>query len=303
VTSESLAPIGTVAHYNLLERLEPSGPGDLFRARDTHRGRTVTVRLLPAGIVPRAGSLGGLLVEARARIRLSHPNITAVFDAGEDEDRVYFAFEFVRGRSLRTEMAGRTMNVRRALEIAVQMSDAVAELHAAGLAHRGLSPESVMVTEKGHAKIPTFPLASRAGFNPATGDLDLLDYESPEEARGEIPDDRSDVYSVGAIAYEMLTTRRPPHRGASAPSAWNARVPPELDAVILEALSPNPESRCQSAAALSADLRRVSSSLDSQDAMEDENDRAAPSPSRLRPMLAALAVLAAIVLTWWLMRR
>jgi eukaryotic-like serine/threonine-protein kinase len=303
VSADSLAPIGTVAHYNLLERLEPSGPGDLFRARDTHRGRTVTLRLLPAGLGGRAGGAGGVVAEAQARTALSHPNITTIFDAGEQDDRVYIAFEFVRGRALRSEMAGRQMNVRRALEIAIQMSDAVAETHAAGVVHRGLSPDSIVVTEKGHAKIPTFPLGSRFGFDSATGDLDLVDYESPEEARGEVPDERSDVYSVAAITYEMLTTRRPPHRGASAPSAWNARVSPELDEVVLKALSPNARTRCQSAAELSAGFRRIVSTLDSRGGVDDEEESTAAPSGAWRPMLAAGLVLGLIAAAvWWFTR-
>jgi serine/threonine-protein kinase len=298
------APLGVVAHYNLLERLEPSGPGDLFRARDTHRGRTVTVRLLQGDFAPRPESRSGLIAEARARIALSHPNVATLFDAGEQQERVYLAFEHLRGRALRAEMAGRPMNVRRALEIAVQISDAVAHVHAAGLQHRGLSPDSVVITEKGHAKIPAFYLASQIGFDPAKGDLDLHDCEAPEEARGERVDDRADVYSAGAIAYEMLTARRPPHRGASAPSAWNARVPKELDAVILKALAPNPASRYQSAAALAGDLRAIGPMLDGNAAAGDEDDPPGEPAARARPWLATAAVvlILTLVAVWWLTR-
>jgi serine/threonine-protein kinase len=303
VSTDSLAPIGTVAHYNLLEHLEPSGPGDLFRARDTHRGRTVTLRLLPAGLGTGAGGTGGVVAEARARIALSHPNIIAIFDAGEQNDQVFIAFEFVRGRALRSEMAGRPMNVRRALELAIQMSDAVADTHASGIVHRGLSPDSVVVTEKGHAKIPTFAFGSRFGFDTATGDLDLLDYESPEEARVEVPDERSDVYSVAAITYEMLTTRRPPHRGASAPGSWNARVTPELDEVVLKALSPNVRTRCQSAAELSAALRRILSALDVRGDVEDDREADASRSAPWRAIVAAALVLALMAAAvWWLTR-
>jgi serine/threonine protein kinase len=111
------------------------------------------------------------------------------------------------------------MNVRRAVEIAIQIADALSDAHAHGFGHGGLSPDSVVISAKGRAKIPAFELASQSGFDKNGNDGRLIDYESPEEARGESPDDRSDVYSVGAILYETLTTRRPMHRGASAPSA------------------------------------------------------------------------------------
>ena len=266
------APIGVVAHYNLLERLEPSGPGELFRARDTHLGRTVAIRLLPPDFAQSAEGRAALTDQARTLIPLSHPNITTLFDAGEHGDRVFVAFEFLRGQSLRAEMSGRPMNTRRTLEIAIQITDAVAEAHTAGFVHGGLSPDSVMITSKGHAKIPTFHLASQVGFNPADGEVSLHDYDSPEEARGEAADDRSDIYSVGAVVYEMLTARRPLHRGASAPSASNPRVPKELDDVVLKALSPKPLTRYQSAVTLAAELRGVASSLDARGAMGDEED-------------------------------
>jgi eukaryotic-like serine/threonine-protein kinase len=303
VTTASTAPIGVVAHFNLLERLEPSGPGELFRARDTHRGRTVAIRLLPPDYLSGIEARHQLLADARALVALSHPNITTLFDVGEHGAQVYVAFEFVRGRSLRSEMANRPMNPRRALELAIQITDAVAEAHSAGFSHRGLSPESIIVTEKGHAKIPTFHLASLVGFDSAAGDMALMDYRSPEEERGESPDDRSDVYSVAAISYEMVTTRRPPLRGASAPSVWNPGVPKELDDVLLKALAANPESRSQSAAALAAELRAVTGMLSTRDEHPDDDEWPREPASSSRPMLAAAVVLLLLVaLAWWFMR-
>ena len=219
------APIGVVGHYNLLERLEPAGPGELFRARDTRLGRTVAVRLLPVEFASEAGERAELLERAGALIALSHHNTTALFEVGEHEGRVYLVFEFQVGQTLRAEMAGRQMKVRRAIEVAVQIADAVSDAHAAGFVHGGLSPDSIVITAKGHAKIPAFELASRAGFEPNTAEARLHDYDAPEEAKGEEADERSDVYSVGAILYEMLTTRRPLHRGSAAPSAANGHVP------------------------------------------------------------------------------
>jgi eukaryotic-like serine/threonine-protein kinase len=294
------APIGVVAHYNLLERLDPSGPGELFRARDTHRGRTVAIRLLPHGFES-AGASGEALVEqARSLVPLSHPNIVTLFDAGEHEGRTYLAFEFVKGQSLRAEMAGRPMPPRRAVGLAIQIADAVAEAHAAGFLHAGLSPDSVMVTDRGHAKIPTFHLASQTGFDDERGGATLHDYGSPEESRGETADDRADVYSIGAVAYELLTTRRPSLRGASAPSRSNARVPAELDAVILEALSPTPDNRPQSAALFAAGLRALLPALEAADADEEEPPTARRSTGATFIAAAlALIVLAAVVVAWW----
>jgi serine/threonine protein kinase len=283
------APIGVIAHYNLLERLEPAGPGELYRARDTHHGRTVAVRLLPAAMAPDAQSRAAVIGQAKALASFSHPNVTIVFDAGEHEGRVYIAFEFLKGEPLRFEMGGRPMNVRRALEIASQIANAVAEAHAGGFLHGGLSPDSVIITAKGQTKVPGFELAARAGVDYVDGDLKLRDYESPEEARGEAVDERADIYSVGAILYEMLTARRPPHKGAAAPSTFNAHVPKALDVLVLKAVAPNPESRYQNAATLAAELRSIHAAMNAPGASLDE------VPVRSRPRLPMALIVAATI--------
>ena len=298
--SGSPAPIGVVAHYNLLEQLEPSGPGDLYRARDTKAGRTVAVRLLPADFTPDPAAL---INQARGLTALSHPNVTTLFDVGEHEGRVYFAFEFQRGQSLRAESAGRAMNVRRAVEIAIQIADAVADAHAAGFVHGGLSPESIVISAKGRAKIPAFELAAQGGFQHDGREARLHDYESPEEANGQAPDDRSDIYSVGAILYEMLTTRRPMHRGASAPSASNPKVPKEIDAVVLKALAPNPASRYQSAVGLAGELRASIAVLDQLGVAGEEEELAQSSSTSVgRVVVMAAIMLVVAVLAWWFLQ-
>jgi serine/threonine-protein kinase len=298
VNASAPAPIGVIAHYNLLERLEASGPGELYRARDTRLGRTVAVRLLPSDF---AADRAGLIEGARGLSALSHPNVTALFDVGEHEGRVYLAFEFQRGQSLRAEAAGRPMNVRRAVEIAIQVADAVADAHAHGFGHGGLSPDSVVISAKGRAKIPAFALASQSGFDHSGR---LIDYDAPEEARGETPDDRSDVYSVGAILYETLTTRRPMHRGASAPSASNPKVPKELDGIVLKALAPNAEARFQSAVAFAGALRGSIAVLDALGVAGEEEELVqtqSTSFGRVAAM-AGVVLLVIALIAWWLLR-
>ncbi len=298
--SSAPEPLGAVAHYNLLSRLDPAGPGDLFRARDTHHGRTVTIRLLPAALTADAAARRRLVEQASTLLPLSHPNVITLFAAGEHDGRVYLAFEFLRGQSLRATIASGPLPVRRAVETAIQIADAVAEAHGAGLVHGGLSPDSIVITDKGHAKIPAFELASAGGFDPAEGRLH--DYGSPEEARGGQPDDRSDIYSVGAVLYEMLTGRRPSQRGAAAPSATNRGVPVELDDIVLRAVAPNPNARFGSAAALAAELRSLVAILDVRGDHEDEAAvEHSPAVSRLFALIAVL-VAAVAVLAWWFSR-
>ena len=302
MSPDALAPIGVIAHYNLLEALDSSGFGELYRARDTRHGRTVAVRLLPA---PFTTNPPELVERIRSVQVLSHPNAITVFDVGEHDGRVYVVFEFLKGQSLRAEMAGRAVNLKRSVDMAIQIADAVADAHAAGFVHRGLSPDSVVITAKGHAKIAAYDLAVQNGLVYADGQARLPDYDAPEEARGEPPDDRSDVYSVGAILYEMLTMRRPMHRGASAPSATNHRVSKELDAVVLRAVAPNPDSRYQSVAALAAELRSVSAALSLDDGGATSSGEEAPvAATSMRGVVLTtaviLAALAAIV--WWTTR-
>jgi len=299
------APIGVVAHYNLLEGLEPAGPGELFRARDTRLGRTVAVRLLPPEFAQDADARASLIATARSLVALSHPNVTTLFDVGEHDGRVYLVFEFLKGQSLRAEMAGRPMNVRRAMELAIQIADAVADAHAAGFVHRGLSPDSVVITSKGDAKIPAFELAARSGFDQNTVEVRLRDYNSPEEARGLQADERSDVYSVGAVLYEMLTTRRPLHRGAAAPSASNRNVPSEVDKVVLKAAAPNAASRFQSAATLAAELRGAAAILDDRGGAGDEDGHPEEHAMSVgRVLILTTAILLGLgVLAWWMAAR
>lgn len=303
MTTTGPSAIGVVAHYNLLERLEPSGPGDLYRARDTRLGRTVAVRVLPADFTPTAEERASLVERASGWTKLSHPNVITLFDAGVHEDRVYLAFEFLKGQSLRAEMAGRPLNVRRAVETAIQIADAVADAHAAGFVHGGLSPDSIAITARGHAKIPAFALAAHGGFEHAGGEVKLRDYDSPEEARGQIPDDRSDIYSVGAILFEMLTARRPMHRGAAAPSASNSHVIKELDEVVLKAVAPNPDSRYQAVAALAAELRSMVSLIDSKGGAGDEEDLPDTGKGGSGWILVLILVVVALAVGAWMLLR
>jgi serine/threonine-protein kinase len=295
---DATTTIGVVAHYNLLERLEPAGPGELYRARDTRHGRTVIVRVLPG---PAEDSVTqALLQQAQSLGSLSHPNVITLFGSGHHDGRGFVAFERITGRSLRAEMSGRQMNARRAVELAIQMADAVAEAHGLGFLHNGLSPETVGITAKGHAKIPAFHLGTILGFEDPIGER-LVDYPSPEEVAGEGADERADVYSIGAILYEMLTARKPMHRGASAPSTSNASVPKDLDAIVLRAVAPKAERRYQSAAELAAALRGALPLLELGDVPMETPAENATSLSRVA--LMTLLILAGLgVVIWWVMR-
>jgi serine/threonine-protein kinase len=278
---------GSIAHYNLLELMGHGGLGDLYRARDTKVGRTVALRLIPPKSFTDQAEKAAMMQSLKDAAALSHPNIATLFDFGDYGDRIYVAHEFVSGITLRQEMAGRPVNPRRALELAVQLADALAEAHSREIVHGDLRPDTLMVTGKGSAKILEFGLSrwtiggrarsavaqspEAVGADPAS----VAAYLSPEQALGNVIDPRSDLFSAGSIVYEMLTGRAPfaaatPDaavmnviRMAPMPaSSLNPTLPLELDAIIGRALSKGLDDRYQSAASMAAELRSVAAVLD-----------------------------------------
>lgn len=321
-----------IAHYNLLEPLGEGGLGPVFRARDTRVGRTVALKVLPESITGDSNRLEAVLEDARAAAALSHPNIAALFDVGHVAGIRYLAYEFVAGAPLRSEMGGRSMNPRRALELAVQVADGLAEAHAAGVVHGDLRPDTIALTGKGSAKLLDTGMSSwtRGGEvrRAAAADASVLPpeasqvvgYMSPEQALGGAGDGRSDIFSLAAILYELLSGRQafmastaqdtalnvisqqPPP-----PSSANSEIVPELDAIVARALSKDISQRHQSAASFAAELRSVASALDVRagdhvnDYVLPVDDRADRIPASLLLIGAAAAVAVAAVL-WWSLR-
>jgi serine/threonine protein kinase len=276
-----------VAHYNLLERIGEGGIGEVFRARDTKVGRTVALKIVSPAIAGDPERLGRLLEDGRAAARLSHPNIATLWEVGAAEGHVYLAYEFAAGRTLLEESGGAAMNPRRALDLAVQIADGVAEGHSLDILHGDLRPETIMVTAKGNAKILDFGLApwtngallrAKAAKDPdalppeAAG---VLGYLSPEQVLGGAVDPRTDVFSIGALTYLLVTGKNPfgaPTAGATVlnviqgkftpATEVNPSAPAELDPILARALTPDLAQRQQSAVSLAAELRCVAALLD-----------------------------------------
>jgi serine/threonine protein kinase len=277
----------SVAHYNLLDQIGTGGIGDVFRARDAKVGRTVALKILSPWIASDPTRLNELLEDARLAAALSHPNIATLWDIGEADGHHYLAYEFAAGRRLTEEAGGAPMNPRRALDLAVQIADGVAEGHSNGVIHGDLRPDTITVTAKGNAKILDFGLArwthggawrvqaARSIAELPADAAGVLAYMSPEQALGNAVDSRSDVFSLGTITYELVTGKNPfaaatpaetlmnITRGTVPPaSTVNAAAPKELDALLARALTRDLELRQQSAAALAAELRSVAAMLD-----------------------------------------
>lgn len=315
-----------VGRYDILERLGGGALGDVYRARDTRVGRTVALMQPPPQLVSAPAARARFVADARTAVALNHPNIAALFEVLEQDGRCYLAYEFAAGPSLRQEMAGLPLGVRRAVEIAAQIADALAEGHARGILHGDLRPDTVVVTPKGSTKVLNFGMVpwtaggaarSTAVSSPESltpEEASVVAYLSPEQAAAAATDARSDVFALGVMLHEMLTGRQPFEAGtpastianvvrATAPlsSLLSSDVPPELDALLIRAMSKEAEARPASAAAMAAELRRIGGALDVR-----SGDR---GPATLMPTeeergwgrwWAAVMVAACAGVAWWL---
>ena len=298
----------TLGHYKVLDRIGAGGIGEVYRARDTRLGRTVAIKVVKADITGDPGRRSRFLRDARAAAALSHPNIAALYEIGEDQEQLFLVFEYVPGETLKKVIAGRPLNPRRAIEHAVQIADALADAHAQGIVHRDIWSGNVIITPKGNAKVLDFGLAAWTSGGaerdhvapPATTTVATAGtphgtaaYMSPEQALGEQVDYRTDIFSLGTVMFEMLTGRLPfsgatpaaltlqiVEAAAPAPSAVNNSVPAELDTIVGQAMAKSIDQRFASAATLAAELRALSAIL----AARSETQEAVPSFVPMRPV-------------------
>ncbi len=292
--------LDTLAQYRILDRIGAGGSA-VYRARDTRLGRTVAIKVLADAIVGDPERRDRFLRDARATAALSHPNIAALYEIGEDKGHVFLACEFVPGQTLKAVIGGHPMNPRRALDIGVQLADALAEAHAAGIVHRDITPTNIIITPKGHAKILDFGLTTWAAVG---AERDDAPYLSPEQAHGDTVDHRTDLFSLGVVLFEMLSGTLP-FRGttaadvavppaAPASSSANKSLPSELDVCVAKAIAKNPDARYQSAATLAADLRAATAILDVRTAAHAPSTAAVIELPRRRSYTALIALVLAI---------
>ena len=260
--------------YQIEARIGAGGMAEVYRGFDPVLNRTVAVKVLLPQFARDTSFVGRFRREAQAAARLNQPNIVGVFDTGADDDTQYIVMEFIEGRTLAEFLAtGRRPTPVQAAEIAQKICAAIAAAHAQGVIHRDIKPGNVMVTRDGTVKVMDFGIARVLGPETApqtSAVLGTASYLSPEQAQGGPVDARTDIYSLGAVLYELLTGR-PPFMGdtpvavaykqvnetPALPSTLNADVPARLDAVVMKALSKNPANRYQTAEEFSADLSRV----------------------------------------------
>ena len=287
-------PVETIAHYRILEPIGAGGMGAVYKAYDNKLQRVVALKLLPSEYVSQQDRRRRFFQEARAASALNHPHILTIYEVGEDDGKPYIAMEFIQGETLRHKIKNKVLQLKEALDIAIQIAAGLERAHELGIIHRDLKPENLMLSRDGYAKILDFGLAKlvaerdRAlvadseqktlvlGVETESGTLmGTVNYMAPEQLLGQRVDRRCDVFSFGVVLCEMLTGRAPfvhdnridtmhaiLHRDPQLPSDGRSELPFEVQRILTKALAKAPKDRYQTVAELAAELKTIKRDLE-----------------------------------------
>jgi TolB-like protein/Tfp pilus assembly protein PilF len=278
----------TILHYKILEKIGAGGMGVVYKAEDTKLKRMVALKFLPAELTRDPQARTRFILEAQAAAALDHPHICTIYEINEVEGQIYIAMAYIKGQSLRDMILSGPLGIPEAVTIAIQVAEGLKRAHGRGIIHRDIKPGNIMLTEEGEAKIMDFGLAKIERGADQTKTMTImgtLAYMSPEQARGEVVDLRTDIWSLGGVLFEMLSGQRPfrsEHDQAVIYSILNEEprpivhpgkeIPAQLKTIIHKCLEKDPRNRYQDAAALAEALKSFEK----------------PSPNAYKPSIAVL---------------
>lgn len=273
--------IESLGHYRVLDKIGAGGLGDLYRARDTRVGRTVALRVVSPAISGDSTALDRFLRDAKTAAAVSHPNIAALYEVAEENGTHYLACEYVPGQSLKTLISGRPLNPRRAIDLAIQIADALSDAYASDIVHGDLRAEGIVVNAKGNAKLLDFGLSA---WSRRARPRDAVDHQA-------------DIAALGTLLHEMITGALP---AAGQTSALGLRLPEELDAILQKARRVQAAEQYEAAAILAAELRTVYAQLDERAQASSALAPTAAKGTRARKTLVWLIVVALVGALGWL---